>query len=123
MTFPNHVDHTDAALIAPATIAAGLDGLYAEADMRRSLAERGLGAHARRLLPVAGDSASAARPPAVARLNWRCEHARQGERPCSAFREEPHRADVGQVAVALRVVDAVADDELVGDLEADPVRP
>ncbi len=42
MTFPNHVDHTDAALIAPATIAAGLDGLYAEADMRRSLAERGL---------------------------------------------------------------------------------
>ena len=35
---------------------------------------------------------------------------------------EPHLADVRQVAVALGVVDAVADHELVGDLEADPLR-
>src|SRR6185312_5834776 len=36
--------------------------------------------------------------------------------------EEAHGADMGQGAVALGVVDAVADDELVRDLEADPTR-
>lgn len=32
------------------------------------------------------------------------------------------RADIGEVAVALGVVDAIADHELVGDFEADPAR-
>jgi len=33
-----------------------------------------------------------------------------------------HEADVGEVAIALRVVHAVADDEEIGDREADVVR-